>query len=58
MDVWKEAIVLMLFNEGTWVHEKGYKITVINGEIFIDPKMGLAPRREEIFDNTKWKKVE
>ena len=48
----------MLFNEGTWVHEKGYKITVINGEIFIDTKMGLAPRREEIFDNSKWKKVE
>lgn len=47
----------MLFNDGTYQHESGFLIVVINGAVMISPDHPLSMRLSELMDNNKWKKV-
>jgi len=49
----------MLFTEGTYKHESGFTIMVDeSGEVMLSPNHPLSLRLSEIFDTSKWTKIE
>lgn len=48
----------MIFNEGTYKHESGFTIMVTDsGDIMLSPNHPLSIRLSELFDTTKWDKI-
>lgn len=43
------------FKDGTYQHESGFIITVLNGTVMISPDHPLSLRLSELLDSTKWK---
>jgi len=49
----------MLFTVGTYKHESGFTIMVDeNGAVMLSPNHPLSLRLSEIFDTSKWTKIE
>lgn len=45
----------MLFNEGIYVHETGFEISVNSeGEVMLSPNHPQSMRLSEFFDSKKW----
>lgn len=47
----------MLFNDGTYRHESGFTIIVVQGNVMISPNHPLSLRLSELFDKSKWEKI-
>lgn len=47
----------MPFKDGTFKHETGFTIVVINGVVMISPNHPLSIRVAELFDKSKWEEV-
>lgn len=47
----------MLFNDGTYRHESGFTIVVVQGNVMISPNHPLSLRLSELFDKSKWEKI-
>ena len=47
----------MPFKDGTYEHESGFTIMVIDGKIMLSPNHPLSLKLSEMFDTTKWKEV-
>lgn len=49
----------MPFNKGTYKHESGFVIMVTDdGTIMLSPNHPLSMRLSELFDTTKWNKID
>ena len=47
----------MLFNDGTYKHESGFTVVVINGTVMLSPNHPLSLRLSEFFDASKWERI-
>lgn len=47
----------MPFKDGTFSHESGLTIMVMNGVIMVSPNHPLSIRVADLFDTKKWKEV-
>lgn len=47
----------MLFNNGTYQHESGFIVFVIDGKVMLSPDHPLSMRLSDIFDTNKWTKI-
>ena len=47
----------MLFNNGTYQHESGFIIFVIDGKVMLSPDHPLSMRLSDVFDANKWTKI-
>lgn len=47
----------MLFHDGTYQHENGFIIFVIDGKVMLSPDHPLSMRLSDIFDTSKWQKI-
>lgn len=47
----------MLFNDGTYRHESGFIIFVIDSKVMLSPDHPLSMRLSDIFDTNKWQKI-
>lgn len=47
----------MLFNNGTYQHENGFIIFVIDGKVMLSTDHPLSMRLSDIFDTNKWQKI-
>ena len=47
----------MLFNNGTYQHENGFIIFVIDGKVMLSPDHPLSMRLSDVFDTNKWTKI-
>lgn len=49
----------MPFNEGTYKHENGFTIMITsNGVIMLSPNHPNSMKLSELFDTTKWDKID
>lgn len=49
----------MMFKTGVYKHEEGFTVMVTeSGEIMISPNHPLSLRLSELFDTSKWTKIE
>jgi len=46
---------MLPFKDGTWVHDSGFTIMVLNGEAMLSPTHPISIRLSELFDQTKWR---
>ena len=55
----KKGETNMPFNKGTYKHESGFTIMVTEeGTIMLSPNHPLSMRLSELFDTTKWNKID
>lgn len=47
----------MLFNDGKYKHENGTVVLVKDGVVMLSPNHPLSMRLSEIFDSSKWEKI-
>ena len=53
----RKEVIKMLFNNGTYQHESGFIIFVIDGKVMLSPDHPLSMRLSDVFDTNKWTKI-